>query len=184
LDGYIAGPQGEADWIMMDPEIDFDAFFREFDTLLIGRRTFETMGSRGGTKGIQVLVFSRTLRPAEHPRVRIVSDRVDETLRELRAQPGKDIWLFGGGLLFRSLLELNQVDTVEIGLMPVVLGGGIPLLPSPAVRRRLSLTGHKVYGSGIVSLQYAVVPEEAARPRAARRRSAARGAVRSGTAHG
>ncbi len=74
----------------------------------------------------------------------------------LRAEPGKDIWLFGGGSLFRSLLDAGLVDTVEVAIMPVLLGGGIPLLPPPAKQTKLKLTGHKVYKTGIVSLEYSV----------------------------
>src|SRR5438874_2414645 len=69
LDGYIAGPKGEADWIIMDPDIDFRALFAQFDTLLVGRRTFEAMGgakAKGGVMpGMKVLVFSRTLKQAD-----------------------------------------------------------------------------------------------------------------------
>lgn len=155
LDGYIAGPGGEYDWIAMDPEIDFAAHMAQFDTYLVGRRTYEATGS--GLMGADVWVFSRTLRPDDHPRVTIVADEVEARLRDLRARPGKDIWLFGGGELFRSLLELDQVDTVEVAVMPVLLGGGIPLLPTPAVRRALSLTGHRVYETtGTVLLEYSV----------------------------
>ncbi|MCI0434368.1 MAG: dihydrofolate reductase family protein [Gemmatimonadetes bacterium] len=156
LDGYIAGPEGEFDWIIMDPDIDFTAIFAQFDTFLVGRHTFKTMAGAGGAGPGRTLVFSRTLRQQDHPGVTIVADRIPETLNELRAQPGKDIWLFGGGSLFQSLLALGQVDTVEVAIIPVLLGGGIPLLPAPAARRELSLTGHRVYGSGIVSLEYAV----------------------------
>ncbi len=67
-----------------------------------------------------------------------------------------DIWLFGGGLLFRNLLDAALVDTVEVAIVPVLLGNGIPLLPPPARRATLSLTGHRVYKSGIVSLAYDV----------------------------
>jgi dihydrofolate reductase len=75
----------------------------------------------------------------------------------LRAEPGKDIWLFGGGLLFRSLLDARLVETVEVGVMPVLLGGGIPLLPPPAKETKLKLTSYKVYEkTGIVGLEYAV----------------------------
>lgn len=161
LDGYIAGPNGEHDWIVMDPEIDFQAIFDEFDTLLMGRRTFEVTGS---SPGMKVVVFSRSLRQEDHPGVTIVADRIKETLHELRTEPGKDIWLFGGGELFRSLLELGCVDTVEPAVIPVVLGGGHPLLPAPAVRRSLALTGQRVYEkSGIVLLQYDVLPAQAER---------------------
>lgn len=70
--------------------------------------------------------------------------------------PGKDIWLFGGGLLFRSLVEAGLVDTVEVALIPVLLGGGIPLLASPADQVNLELNSHTVYPTGIVGLEYAV----------------------------
>jgi dihydrofolate reductase len=159
LDGYIAGPKGEADWIVMDPEIDFRAIFARFDTFLVGRRTFEAMAGKGGggTPGVRTLVFSRTLRPSDYPKVTIVSERAEEAVAALREEPGKDIWLFGGGLLFASLLGAGLVDAVEVAVVPVLLGGGIPLLPPPAERAKLTLTGHRVYAkSGIVSLEYAV----------------------------
>lgn len=162
LDGYIAGPDGEYDWIVMDPDIDFGALFDEFDTLLMGRRTFEA--AQEGFPGMKVLVFSRSLRQEDHPDVTIVSDGVRETLDALRAEPGKDIWLYGGGELFRSLLELDCVDTVEPAIIPVLVGGGRPFLPAPTVRRRLSLTGRRVYEkSGIVALRYDVVEADADR---------------------
>jgi dihydrofolate reductase len=176
LDGYIAGPKGEADWILMDPEIDFAAIWARFDTLLVGRRTFETMAGSGGGggvgSGVKVLVASRTLDPRKYPKVTIVSERLGETVEALRKEDGKDIWLFGGGDLFRSLLELGLVDTVEVAVVPVLLGGGIPLLPTPANKASLSLTGHRIYSkTGIVALEYAVKPGEASRHRRGRRRA-------------
>ena len=158
LDGYIAGPKGEADWIIMDPEIDFRALFEQFDTFLLGRRTFEMMAreGRGETPGMKTFVFSRTLRAAGLPggdnRRRGGGGDGGRPTRE----PGKDIWLFGGGSLFRSLLDAGLVDTVEVAIMPVLLGGGIPLLAPPAKQTKLKLTGHKVYKTGIVSLEYSV----------------------------
>jgi dihydrofolate reductase len=158
LDGYIAGPKGEADWIITDPEIDFRAIFEQFDTFLLGRRTFEAMGrgGQGGSPGMKTLVFSRTLRQQDYPKVTIVAEGAEETLAALRAEPGKDIWLFGGGSLFRSLLEMQLVDTAEIAIIPVLLGGGIPFLPAPASQTKLRLTGHRVYKTGIVLLEYAI----------------------------
>ena len=158
LDGYIAGPKGEADWIIMDPDIDFGALFEQFDTFLLGRRTFEPMASvrRGETPGVKTFVFSRTLQQQDYPGVTIVAEGVEETVAALRAEPGKDIWLFGGGSLFRSLLDAGLVDTVEVAIMPVLLGEGIPLLAPPARQKKLHLTGHKVYPTGIVSLEYTV----------------------------
>lgn len=159
LDGYIAGPGGEYDWIPHDPDIDFDELTAQFDTLLMGRRTYEDVQEYlPHYRDKRILVFSRTLRQEEHPGVTIVSDGLEQLLDELRSQPGKDIWLYGGGELFRTLLELGYVDTVEPAVLPILLGGGRPLLPSPAVRRSLRLTGQRVYEkSGTVLLTYDVV---------------------------
>lgn len=152
LDGFIAGPNGEADWIVMDPDIDFESSMAEFDTYLMGRRTFETAG--GGTKSH--VVVSRTLRPEDHPDVTVVNDDVEAAVSRLREGPGKDIWLFGGGGLFRSLVDAGLVDTVEVAVIPVLLGDGVPLLP-PGDRVRLRLTESKVLEkTGTLTLQYDV----------------------------
>ena len=158
LDGYIAGPNGEADWIIMDPKIDFDALFAQFDTFLLGRRTFEPMAGagKGGMPGARTFVVSRTLQQRDHPNVTILGEGWEQTVSALREETGKDIWLFGGGTLFGSLLDVGLVDTVEVAIMPVLLGGGVPLVPPPARRTQLQLTGHKVYETGIISLEYAV----------------------------
>jgi len=160
LDGYIAGPNGEFDWIVRNPDIDFRALFNQFDTALLGRRTYEVTQSPGAPPWppeMSVYVFSRTLRQCDHPEVTIVADKLEETVAALRAmKSGKDIWLFGGGTLFRSLLDAGLVDAVEVAISPVLLGGGLPLLSPPAKQAKLKLTGHKVYKTGIVSLEYAV----------------------------
>jgi dihydrofolate reductase len=158
LDGYIAGPQGEADWITMDPEFDFTAIFSQFDTILVGRGTFDGMVTAGRTSmpGMKIIVFSRTLRQEDHPEATIMKDGHRETLSALKASRGKDIWLFGGGSLFRSLAEDGLVDTVEVAIVPILLGAGVPLSPNPANRIKLSLTAHKIYKTGIVSLEYAI----------------------------
>jgi dihydrofolate reductase len=159
LDGFIAGPNGEADWILMDPEIDWKAIYSQFDTILMGRRTFDAMkgaGGGGSMRGIQVFVCSRTLRQEDYPGVTI-ADNLEELMAELRSKPGKDVWLFGGGSLFRSLAELGAVDTVEVAVVPVLLGEGVPLLPAPTKRVTLKLTGHKLYAkTGTMLLEYAV----------------------------
>lgn len=158
LDGYIAGPNGEYDWIIMDPEIDFTALFNEFDTFLMGRKTFEAMAAMGGgmAKGKETFVFSRTLKQKDHKKVKVVAEKPEETIAMLKAKPGKDIWLFGGGDLFRSLAEAKLVDTVEVAIIPVLLGGGIPLFPSPSKQITLKLEDQKIYKTGIVRLKYSI----------------------------
>jgi dihydrofolate reductase len=159
LDGFIAGPNGEVDWIVPDPDLDFGALLNQFDTALLGRRSYELtqrLDAPPWPPGMSVYVFSRTLRQRDHPEVTIVADKLEETLAALRAKSGKDIWLFGGGSLFRSVLEARLVDTVEVAVRPVLLGGGIPLLPPPAKQANLKLIAHEVSKMGIVTLRYTV----------------------------
>lgn len=167
LDGFIAGPKGDYDWIVMDDAIDFDALYREFDTVVMGRKTFTMMTAHGGTgamPGIEVVVFSRTLPPSTKPGVRVTSDNPRKVLKALKKKPGRDIWLFGGGELFRSMLKDGLVDTVEVAVMPVLLGEGIPLLP-PGASTKLKLVDQKTLpASGIVVLSYSV-PGGIAAPR-------------------
>lgn len=162
LDGYIADSNHGADWIVRDPDIDFGEMFARFDTFLIGRRTFEFMARHGQASipGKEVVVFSRTLQQSNYPDVKIVAAEPETTVRSLREKSGKDIWLFGGGELFRSLLAAGLVDAVEVGVIPVLLGGGVPLLPAFDTQTRLKLTDHRIYNkSGIVMLQYSVLKQ-------------------------
>ncbi len=165
LDGYIAGPNGEFDWIVMDPEIDFKALVARFDTILVGRHSYEVMDQDREGKpvfGMNTVVVSRTLDPATYPHLTVLGDGAEESIHDLRAQDGKDIWLFGGGVLFRSLLEAGLVDSVEVAVIPILLGGGIPLFPPPAPRAPLTLKGHRRYEkTGTLLLEYAVGAREA-----------------------
>ncbi len=145
LDGFIAGPNGEADWIVMDPSIDFEAMFKQFDTVVMGRKTYEVVTAAGGSgamPGMEVVVFSRTLPPSARKGVRVVNDDPRAVVAELKSKPGRDIWLFGGGVLFRSLLDAGLVDSVEIAVVPVLLGSGVPLLP-PGGTTKLVLADQK-----------------------------------------
>jgi dihydrofolate reductase len=158
LDGFIAGPQGEFDWIIMDPTHDFEAYFKQFDTFLLGRRTFEVTRQAGGPgmpAGTQTIVFSSTLRESDYPDV-VITSEVTRTVSELKKKPGKDIWLFGGGKLFRSLLDAGLVDTIEVGVIPILLSQGVPLLAAGARSPALQLTDTKTLPSGTVLLSYDV----------------------------
>ena len=163
LDGFIAAEDGSYDWIPMDPDIDFPAMFARFETLVMGRLTYEVMlayeggVNESGVYGKPTIVFSRTLKPADHPNVRVTSDDPAAVVADLKQQPGGDIWIFGGGNLFRQLADANLVDSVEVAIVPVLLGSGIPLLPKGG-RMNLSLRSHQIYpGSGTALLEYDVV---------------------------
>jgi dihydrofolate reductase len=165
LDGFIAGANGENDWIISDPAIDFAAIWAQFDTLLMGRLTYEVARMRAAhwpDLGHCWMVVSRTLAPEEHPGITILSSGIAKAVAALKAQPGKDIWLMGGGVLFRSLLDAGLVDAVDVSVMPVLLGSGTPLLPE-GQRRILHLEHSKTLPSGILMLSYSVAPESAGR---------------------
>jgi dihydrofolate reductase len=125
----------------------------------MGRKTYEVVTAQGGhgaMPGLDVVVFSRTLPAAKHPGVRVVNDDPREVVAALKAKPGRDIWLYGGGVLFRSLLEAGLVDTVEPAVIPVLLGDGVPLLP-PGGTTKLVLADQKILpASGIIALAYSV----------------------------
>lgn len=151
---------GEYDWIPKDPDIDFGVMFSAFDTALMGRKSYEVARQIGnvGMPGIRSIVVSKTLVRADHPNVTIMNDVSKPAFDALKQQPGKDIGLFGGGSLFQDLLGVGVVDSVEVAVVLILLGAGIPLLPSGAVRGQLALTKTQVYEkSGIVALDYWVL---------------------------
>jgi dihydrofolate reductase len=150
LDGYIADSSGGFDWIPQDPTVDFAAIFARVDTVLLGRRTYELTRQSGAPpwgSNMRVYVFSRTLRPEAYPEVTVIAGDAAAVVAALRAEAGTgDIWLFGGGQLFSSLLAAGQVDQ----------GGGVPLVAGGIPRTELRLERTHQYPSGMVSLTYAV----------------------------
>jgi dihydrofolate reductase len=162
LDGYVASENGSFDWIPDDAEVDFASIFARIDTVLLGRKSYEVAREMGGepawSPGTRVFVFSSTLSPADHPEITVVADHAVERVRALREEPGNgEIWLFGGGELFRTLLAGGQVDRVEVTIVPVLLGSGTPLLAPRAPQTQLTLLASQRYPSGMVGLTYDVV---------------------------
>jgi dihydrofolate reductase len=157
LDGYIAGPNGEYDWIPSDPTLDFAALFESFDLFLMGRKTWAVLQAQGldnPLRNAPVVVISTTLAEDPATGVTVIRERVPEAVAELKAAAGKDIWLFGGGQLFRTLLDAGLVDTVEVAVMPILLGAGIQLLAPGDLAHALTLVSCESLPSGIVLLTY------------------------------
>ncbi len=159
LDGFIAGPNGEFDWIPMDPDIDFPAIYAGFSHLVMGRHSYEVFVATGGVPGglpLPVTVCSTSLPEGTRDGATFVHDAV-AAVRTLKAESGdKPIWLWGGSNLFGTLAAADLVDGVEVAIVPVLLGRGIPLVP-PSVRLALTLTTHRLYPkSGIVMVDYTV----------------------------
>ena len=158
LDGFIAGPHGEFDWIVADPEIDFVAMYKGFSGLVMGRRSYDVFVSTGGAQGVSLpaYVYSRSLPEGERDGITFVRDAVPH-VRSLKETDGKPLWLWGGGELFRQLAEAGLVDGVDVAIIPILLGGGIPLLPTPGPRLTLRLRTHRLYaGTGTMFLEYDV----------------------------
>lgn len=157
LDGFITGPNGEIDWIVMDPDIDFEALFARYDTVLMGRKSYEEAQKLGGMPGLETIVFSRTLRQENCPGVTVSADPA-ATVADLKSKPGKDIWLFGGAEIYRQMFELGLVDWVQLAIEPVLLGRGLALAPETNVRTKLRLVSQRHYEkSGAMLLDYEVV---------------------------
>jgi dihydrofolate reductase len=158
LDGFIAGAHGEYDWITFDASMDFVALFEQFDTLLMGRLTYEVALIRSQflkSMGKKIVVVSATLDPAQHPGVTIIPSDAPAAVAALKKEKGKDIWLMGGGVLFRTLLDAQLVDTVEVHVFPILLGSGVQVVPSGR-RAHLELKECTSLPSGILMLSYAV----------------------------
>jgi len=160
LDGYIAGPQGQFDWIPDEPTMDWEAFMERFDMALMGRGTYEVTAGldvEGGPPPLPTYVFSTTLEEIPEAHMTLVRDDPAEIVRTLKQQPGKTIWLLGGGVLFAHLLAAELVDQVEVALVPILLGRGIRVLPDFDRHVSLRLLESKSYPGGITLLTYDVV---------------------------
>ena len=157
VDGYIEGPQGEYDWILIDEKIDFAEQMKRFDAFFFGRRSYEAalkMNSKPA-KGVTNYVFSRTLETVDKNFVLVRGDTREE-VEALRRQKGKDIAVFGGASLLASLLDLRLVDEMTVSFIPVLLGKGKPMVEVLKEKVWLSFLSSKRYGNGTLSVTYAV----------------------------
>jgi dihydrofolate reductase len=158
LDGYVAGPNGEFDWIVVDPEIDFAAMYAGFSGLVMGRRSYDVFVATGGAVGpaLPTYVYSRTLPEGERAGVTVVRDAASHVRALKQTSDDKPLWLWGGGNLFRELADAGLVDGVEVAVIPVLLGGGIPLI-APGPKLSLQLRNHRLYAAtGTLFLEYDV----------------------------
>lgn len=169
LDNYFARTDGSVDWLLWSDEVTqiMGDFWPRIDCIVMGRKTYEV--ATGGAKptkkkkaknpygNIKTYVFSRTLKPAEHDGVEIVSDDPGEFVRRLKQQDGKDICVMGGGLLARSLFEAGVIDEVGLNIHPVLLGSGIPLFYEMTRQINLELIESRPLSTGCVYVSYRVI---------------------------
>ena len=158
VDGYIARPDGSVDFLFMPKDYSMAAFFKRIDTAVMGRKTYEMGLKLGGGKisspGMKCYVFSRTLNAGERNGVMVVVDSPRQFVSALRKKKGKDIWLMGGGELTREFLREDLVDELYLGVVPVLIGEGIPAFPSGFPQRKFALTENKTFSQGLIALKY------------------------------
>jgi len=162
-DGYIARPDGDLEWLTSRPAppgfYGMNAFMKSIDTMLLGRKTFEAslrLGAKFGGKN-RTIVFSRQAPPANAPSgVEFVSEAIGPFMNRLREQPGKDVWLMGGGDLIASFLDAHAIDEFVISMAPVFIGDGIPLIARRHRHVLLELISSERFEDGLVQLRYRV----------------------------
>lgn len=157
LDGFIEGPNGEYDWCFTDQDYGLSDFFKRIDTIFMGRKSYElaqTMEGENPWKGMTTYVFSKTLKEVNGENVKLITGDIEKQINALREQPGKDIWMFGGAELLTTFVNSGWIDEYWLSLHPIILGAGKPLFQNIASRKKLKLTDHKVYETGLVSLRY------------------------------
>jgi dihydrofolate reductase len=160
-DGYIARSDGDLEWLTSRPAppgfYGMNAFMKTIDATVLGRKTYEEslrLGASFGS-GSTAYVFSRQTRPATAPLgVEFVNDDVGAFVRRLRAQPGKDIWLMGGGEIIASFLDAQAVDEFVISVVPIFIGDGIPLIARSHRYIPMELQGVERFDDGLVQLHY------------------------------
>jgi dihydrofolate reductase len=174
LDGFVAGPNGEMDWINVDNDMFEYAGMRtnEADTALYGRVTYQMMEAYWPTAGNQPaatkhdiehsrwynkvakIILSKTMRGANLPNTTIISDNAPNEINKIKQQPGKEIIIFGSPSAAHSLMSENLIDDYWLFVNPILLGKGIPLFNDIKDRVKLKLAATNVFSSGVVCLHY------------------------------
>jgi dihydrofolate reductase len=156
LDGYIARPDGAVDFLFMPKDYSMGPFFKSVDTALMGRKTYEVALKMGENFGGSMFsyVFSRTLPSGERDGITFTSASPAALVGQLRRSRGKHIWLMGGGELVRDFLKADLVDELSIGVVPVLIGAGIPLFPPGFPQRNFALEKNKTFSQGLIALTY------------------------------
>jgi dihydrofolate reductase len=158
LDGYIARPDGAVDFLFMPKDYSMAPFFKTVDVAVMGRKTLDAglkmTGGKFDNYGIKCYVMSRSEPPGERDGYEVTRQSPEALIAELRKRPGKNIWMMGGGKLARDFLSADLIDEMEIGVVPVLIGEGIPLFPAGFPQREFKLVENKAYSKGLLVLKY------------------------------
>lgn len=171
LDGFIEGPNGEIDWLMGDGNTDFGDIMNDIlkgiDTIFYGRISYEKWGNYSPEEGDEKLmkayenlhsktkyVFSSTQK--DDGKAIFINTGIKEEVKKILQQPGENIWLYGGGKLITTFINLGLIDIYRLALHPVILGEGKPLFEAIRNRVDLELVEAKPAHLGVLLLTYQV----------------------------
>lgn len=164
LDGFIARANGSIDWLSSveapGEDYGYASFLSGVDTILMGRTTYEqvrTFGDWPYTRHCTV-VFTHARDLAPRDRVVFTDASVEQVLTALDATGSKHVWLVGGGKLIQQLWQANRIDVWQISWIPILLGQGIPLFPTPGAESKLKWVETRTYPSGLVQCIYESLP--------------------------
>jgi dihydrofolate reductase len=176
LDGFVAGPNGEMNWIKVDEEI-FDHVGKrisETNTALYGRVTYEMMenywpnaGDKAGASKHDIehsrwynnahkLVLSKTMKGTDLANTTIISDNLSSKIEEIKQGAGSEILVFGSPTATHSLIDQNLIDGYWLFVNPIILGQGIPLFTNIKDKIKLKLLATRQFNSGVTELSYTV----------------------------
>jgi dihydrofolate reductase len=171
-DGYIARPDGNVDWLdrpRAAGDYGMTEFLKTIDAVIWGRRTFDEAIGRSGARGfgskLRNYVFTHHLPAKPVKGVEFVNDAVEAFVTRVRGEPGKNIWMMGGGGIIASFLDAGAIDEVINHVIPVFIGEGIPLVAPKHRDVPLALKSTKKFADGVVRLHYTVAPPKPARTR-------------------
>jgi dihydrofolate reductase len=156
IDGYIAGLNGELDWLFTDQDYGYNNFLSSIDTVLVGRKTFDDavkMGMKDPFPGKVTYVFTRS--PNKYPsqeNLVYVNENPSELWKWLRNREGGSAWLVGGAEIIEPLLEENLIDEYIISIHPIVLGNGIPMFKKIKHRTQLLTKKVNTFDSGLIQI--------------------------------
>jgi dihydrofolate reductase len=174
LDGFLAGPNGEMNWVMVDQEMGQyeDDLVSSADTLILGRVTYQSFAgswphvpenpsvSEGEKEyarklnSMRKIVFSKSLEKAEWNNSQLVREILPNEIASMKQKPGKDIVIYGSASIVQAFTDLGLIDEYQLLVHPVVLGGGKPLFAGIAKPAQLNLLHTKSFPSGVIGLYY------------------------------
>lgn len=168
LDGFIEGSNGEIDWCIMDPEMNFTAFLNQIDAIIYGRKSYDLWGTfqpqADDSNGEQFMwdnihskskyVFTRQHISNQTTTEFIYNPDITKAVEQIKLAHTNDIWLYGGSSIITSFIDKNLIDEYRLSIHPVVLGAGKPLFENINQRLNLSLLKMHTYQSGVVQLIY------------------------------